>query len=66
MLPLMLLLAVFTPFINFLVFAVFSTFVNRKQLVTYTVTSMGALLLFLLTYIPQVMSGVTQTASLGV
>jgi proton-translocating NADH-quinone oxidoreductase chain L len=62
----MLLLAVFTPFINFLVFAVFSTFVNRKQLVTYTVTSMGALLLFLLTYIPQVMSGVTQTASLGV
>jgi proton-translocating NADH-quinone oxidoreductase chain L len=62
----MLLLAVFTPLINFLVFATLSTFVNRKQLAVYTVASMGALLIFLITFMPQIMSGVTQTASLGV
>lgn len=66
MLPFMLLLAVFTPLINFLVFAALSTFVNRKQLALYTVASMGALLIFLITFMPQVMSGVMQTASLGV
>jgi proton-translocating NADH-quinone oxidoreductase chain L len=62
----MLLLAVFTPLINFLVFAALSTFVNRKQLAAYTVASMGALLIFLFTFAPQVMAGITQTASLGV
>jgi hypothetical protein len=41
---------------NFLVFAALSPFLNRKQLATYTIASMGALLIFLVTFAPHTMS----------
>lgn len=62
----MILLTVFTPLINFLLFAIFSTLVNRKQLAAYVIASMGVLLIFLLTLAPSVIAGETQIASLGV
>lgn len=61
----MLLLLVFTPFINFLSFALFSTFVNRKQLALYTIASMGVLLSFLLLLAPSIIAGKSYTISLG-
>jgi proton-translocating NADH-quinone oxidoreductase chain L len=62
----MLLLTVFTPLINFLLFSFFSNFVNRKQLAAYAIASMVALLGFLVTLAPAMIAGTVQTASLGV
>ena len=62
----MIFLSVFTPLLNFLLFAIFSTVVNRKQLASYTIASMGALLLGLLSMAPAIIAGDTQAASLGV
>jgi hypothetical protein len=44
---------------NFLVFVALSPFLNRKQLATYTIASMGALLIFLVTFAPHYMSSVS-------
>jgi len=61
----MILLTVFTPLINFLIFACFSTFVHRTQLARFVIASMFSLLALLLSYAPAAISGQTQVASLG-
>jgi hypothetical protein len=62
----MLLLTVFLPLLNFLLFALASVYVNRKQLAAYTIASMGTLLLLLISLAPGVIAGETQTTTLGV
>lgn len=61
----MILLAVFTPMINFLIFVLFGSFVHRKQLARLTIASMFSLLGILLAYAPNVIGGQVKTASLG-
>jgi hypothetical protein len=61
----MILLAVFTPLINFLIFACFCTFVHRTQLARFVIASMVALLAMLLSFAPAVIAGQTKIAALG-
>jgi proton-translocating NADH-quinone oxidoreductase chain L len=61
----MVLLTVFLPLINFLAFAMLSGFVFRKQLATFTVASMSAILFGLLLMAPAIISGDSYTVSLG-
>lgn len=61
----MILLAVFTPMINFLIFVLFGSFVHRKQLARLTIASMFSLLGILLASAPNVIAGQVKTASLG-
>jgi len=60
------LLTVALPLLNFLLFAMASNYVNRKQLAAYTITSMGFLLVLLLTLAPSIMAGEAYTTSMGV
>jgi NADH:ubiquinone oxidoreductase subunit 5 (subunit L)/multisubunit Na+/H+ antiporter MnhA subunit len=61
----MVLLTVFLPFVNFLLFVMFGSLVSRQRLATYVIFSMGCSLLFLLLSLPQIVGGHTPTASLG-
>lgn len=59
----MVLLAVFTPLLNFLVFAIFSSFVHRTQLARLVIASMVSLLIVLIANLPGVMAGYMKTVS---
>lgn len=61
----MALLTVFLPLLNFFLFAIFGNLVDRKQLALYVVSSMGALLVALVTLAHSVIAGNVQIASLG-
>ena len=62
----MVLLTVFLPLINFFLFAIFGNLVDRKQLSLYVISSMGALLVALITLASSVIAGNVQVASLGI
>lgn len=62
----MLLLIVFLPLINFLIFVFFGAKVNRSQLSIFTILSMAFILISIILLAPAVIAGTVQTTSLGV
>ena len=62
----MLLLIVFLPLVNFLLFVLFGSTVSTKRLSNYVIASIAMTFGGLITLAPSVISGVVHTAQLGV